>query len=106
MQGMISQAEVELSVISKNFFFTFFTLFLFFVLGGSAMMTIIKKSLHDTSAIAYEMARRLQNFSQFYTNLIVLQGLGLLPFRLLEFGSVTLYPIYLIGAKTPRGIYC
>ncbi|KAF3926326.1 hypothetical protein AA313_de0201357 [Arthrobotrys entomopaga] len=30
MQGMISQADVERSVISKNFFFTFFNLFLIF----------------------------------------------------------------------------
>ncbi|KAI9785224.1 MAG: hypothetical protein M1816_000472 [Peltula sp. TS41687] len=104
MQGMISQAEVELSVISKNFFFTFFTLFLFFVLGGSATLLIatLKKSLHDASEIAYMVAGQLQAFGQFYTNLIVLQGLGLLPLRLLEFGSVTLYPIYLMGSKTPR----
>ena len=30
LQGMISQADVELSVISKNFFFTFFNLFFAF----------------------------------------------------------------------------
>jgi len=38
----------------------------------------------------------------FYVNFIILQGLGLFPFRLLEIGSVSLYPIYLMGAKTPR----
>lgn len=30
LQGMISQADVELSVISKNFFFAFFNLFFAF----------------------------------------------------------------------------
>lgn len=30
LQGMLSQSDVELSVISKNFFFTFFNLFLAF----------------------------------------------------------------------------
>ena len=32
----------------------------------------------------------------------MLQGIGLFPMRLLEFGSVSLYPIMLWGAKTPR----
>ncbi|KAI9817952.1 MAG: hypothetical protein M1826_001457 [Phylliscum demangeonii] len=104
MQGMISQADVELSVISKNFFFTFINLFLFYTLLGSAttVLTIIKDSLSDTRHIANLLATQLEHFGQFYINLIILQGLGLFPFRLLEFGSVSLYPIYLFAAKTPR----
>jgi len=38
----------------------------------------------------------------FYVNLIILQGLGLFPLRLLQMGTVTLYPITKYGAKTPR----
>ena len=105
---MISQGDVELSLISKNFFFTFFNLFVVFTLFGTALkareyFTQIGDSLKDTTSIAYVLATSLQNLVLFYINLIVLQGLGLFPFRLLEFGSVALYPIYLIGAKTPRG---
>ena len=106
MQGMISQTEVELSVISKNFFFTFFNLFVFYTVLGSAgnLLSTLKESIESTRYIANQLAKRLERFGQFYINLIVLQGLGLFPFRLLEFGSLFLYPISLMGSKTPRGI--
>lgn len=106
-QGMTSQGDVELSVISKNFFFTFFNLFIVFTIWGSATTFYdfwqdLRDILRDTAGIAYAVAKALEQLSPFYINLIVLQGLGLFPFRLLEFGAVALYPFYLIGAKTPR----
>lgn len=103
-QGMLSQGDVELSVISKNFFFTFFNIFLVFTVFGTAtrFWTVLRSSLSDTTYIAYSLAREIQRLSVFYLNFIMLQGLGLFPFRLLEFGSVALYPIYRMGAKTPR----
>src|SRR5947207_3727587 len=105
-QGMIAQSDVELSVISKNFFFTFFNLFLVFTISGTAsnFYPELQESLKDTTRLAYQLARSLEALAQFYVNFIVLQGLGLFPFRLLEFGSVVFYPINLIGAKTPRGM--
>lgn len=105
MQGMISQTEVELSVISKNFFFTFFNLFILFTVLGSVanISPLLKESLHDIGYIAHLLATKLEKYGQFYTNLILLQGVGLFPFKLLEFGSISLYPISLMGAKTPRG---
>ncbi|KAI9885633.1 MAG: bifunctional endoribonuclease/protein kinase ire1 [Watsoniomyces obsoletus] len=107
MQGMISQGEVELSVISKNFFFTFYNLFIFYTVLGSATnltatLDSLKDALKDTSYVANQLASRIEDYGQFFINLIILQGLGLLPLRLLEFGSVSLYPITLMGAKTPR----
>lgn len=106
---MISQGDVEMSLISKNFFFTFFNLFVVFTIFGTASnaqsyFSRIGDSFTDTTSIALILARSLQNLVLFYINLIILQGLGLFPFRLLEFGSVALYPISLIGAKTPRGM--
>ncbi|KAI1614460.1 hypothetical protein EDD36DRAFT_229493 [Exophiala viscosa] len=106
-QGMTSQGDVELSVISKNFFFTFFNLFIVFTIWGSAtnfyeFWQDLRDILRDTAGIAYAVAKALEQLSPFYVNLIVLQGLGLFPFRLLEVGSVALYPFYLISAKTPR----
>ncbi len=115
LQGMTSQGEVEMSLISKNFFFTFFNLFLIFTVFGTFSKAIdinsglkngfkdISDSFKDTTRIAQILAASLGELAPFYINLIVLQGFGLLPLRLLEFGSVALYPIYLIGAKTPRG---
>jgi hypothetical protein len=104
LQGMISQGDVELSVISKNFFFTFFNVFLVFTAFGTAskFWPVLQESLKDTTRIAYRLASSVQLLAVFFTNFILLQSVGLLPFRLLEFGSVSLYPIMLLGAKTPR----
>jgi hypothetical protein len=108
MQGMISQGDVELSVISKNFFFTFFNFFILFTILGTAsgflaMLAMFAKNLTSATQIAYALAESLSNLLGFYTNFIILQGFGLFPLRLMEFGALSLYPIYLIGAKTPRG---
>lgn len=107
-QGMISQGDVELSVISKNFFFTFFNFFFVFTILGTAsgvldMFDRFGKNLSDASTIANTLAKSLAKLLGFYTNFIILQGFGLFPLRLMEFGPLTLYPINLIGAKTPRG---
>ena len=106
---MISQGDVELSVISKNFFFTFFNFFIVFTILGTAsglldMLERFGKNLTNATQIAYALAKSLSDLLGFYTNFIILQGFGLFPFRLLEFGALSLYPIYLIGAKTPRGM--
>ncbi|KAL8817430.1 MAG: hypothetical protein Q9223_003730 [Gallowayella weberi] len=107
-QGMLSQGEVEMSLISKNFFFTFFNLFFLFTIFGTATISYSKVNdtlagaSKDASEIARKLATSLQDLDYFYINLIILQALGLFPFRLLEFGSVALYPITLLGAKTPR----
>ncbi|KAL8767264.1 MAG: hypothetical protein Q9209_006190 [Squamulea sp. 1 TL-2023] len=107
-QGMLSQGEVEMSLISKNFFFTFFNLFVLFTIFGTASISYSKVNdtlagaSKDASEIARKLATSLQDLDYFYINLIILQALGLFPFRLLEFGSVALYPISLMGAKTPR----
>ena len=103
-QGMLSRGDVALSVISKVFFFTFFNFFLVFTLFGTAseIWSVVRESFRDTTTIASTMAGKIQNLSVFYLNFIMLQGLGLFPFRLLEFGSLALYPVYRMGAKTPR----
>ena len=103
-QGMISQGDIALSVISKNFFFTFFNIFLTFTVFGAvgSILDTIRHSFRDTRFLAETLAKAIENLSLFYTNFIMLQGLGLFPFRLLEFGSVFQYPIDRFLAKTPR----
>ncbi|GAB1310685.1 Calcium permeable stress-gated cation channel 1 [Madurella fahalii] len=103
-QGFLSQGDIFLSNISKNFFFTFFNIFLIFTVFGavSSIFDVLRTSLEDTTYIAYTLAREIDRLSVFYTNFIMLQGLGLFPFRLVEFGSIALYPINRMGAKTPR----
>jgi hypothetical protein len=104
LQGTVSQGEIELSVISKNFFFTFFNFFIIFTALGTVAMTPDNFGNVPLRETANQLALSIQDLRGFYVNYIILQGLGLFPFRLLEVGSVMLYPIGLIGAKTPRGM--
>ncbi|KAE9972897.1 hypothetical protein EG328_004705 [Venturia inaequalis] len=101
-QGMISQGDVELSVISKNFFFLFFNFFIVFTALGTAALAPEDLGSQTPREIALGLANSINDLQGFYTNYIVLQGLGLFPFRLLEFGAVFMYPFSLMGAKTPR----
>ncbi|KAK8049629.1 hypothetical protein PG994_011359 [Apiospora phragmitis] len=105
LQGTISQGDVELSVVSKNFFFTFFNVFLVFTITGSAstFWSSLRNAVNqDAGTIARNLATSIASLIDFYISFIMLQSFGLMPFRLLQFGSVTLYPIYRMGAKTPR----
>ncbi|KAH6958484.1 hypothetical protein DER45DRAFT_563096 [Fusarium avenaceum] len=103
-QGMISQGDVELSVISKNYFFTFFNTFFVFAvsLTGFKFFTELQDLVKDTSRIPRAIADDVEKLSLFYICFIMLQGIGLMPFRILEAGSVFLNPIYRWLAKTPR----
>ena len=104
-QGMLSQGDIALSAISKNFFFTFFNIFLIFTVFSAVVTSffdVLRESLKDTTYLAYTLARKIESLSVFYTNFIMLQGLGLFPFRLLEFGSVAQYPFLRMAARTPR----
>ena len=111
LQGMTSQGDVELSVISKNFFFTFFVFFIAFTLIGTAASTFgleelrekFKEHLGNLLGTTQKIATSLQALGPLYMNLVVLQAFGVFPLRLLEFGSVFLYPFGLLSAKTPRG---
>ncbi|KAH7312448.1 hypothetical protein B0I35DRAFT_452380 [Stachybotrys elegans] len=103
-QGMISQGDVELSVISKNFFFTFFNTFFVFAVTstGFDFWSTLRKFLKDTSQIPEAIASDVERLSRFYTSFIILQGIGLMPFRILEVGSVFLAPFMRMMSKTPR----
>ncbi|EKV15185.1 hypothetical protein PDIG_28660 [Penicillium digitatum PHI26] len=106
-QGMVSRGDVELSVISKNFFFSFFNLFLLFTVFGTAsgfygFWESLRDAFKDSTTIALALANSLEGLAPFYINLLILQSLGIFPFRLLEFGSVALYPFHFLSARTPR----
>lgn len=95
-QGYTSRGDEELSAISKNFFYTFVNLFLVFTLFGTAILT-------DTAQLAYQLADSLQKLSLFYVDLIILQGIGIFPYKLLLLGNLIKYPIKnFFWCKTPR----
>ena len=105
---MISQGDVELSIISKNFFFIFFNFLIVFTALGAAsgflgMVDQVGDSLRNAAGIGNLLARELQSLLGFYVDFIILQGFGLFPLRLMQLGALLLYPINLMGAKTPRG---
>lgn len=103
-QGMISQGDIELSLISKNFFFTYFNTFFVFAISKTAVDFIgaLRDLLKDTSLIPRTIAGRVESMSTFYTSFILLQGVGLMPFRILQVGGVFLYPFYKMSSATPR----
>lgn len=96
IQGYTSHSDEELSTVSKNFFYIFVNLFLVFTMAGTA-------SLSDTTKIAYQLAQSLRRLSLFYVDLIILQGLGIFPYKLLSIGNLLKFSIgALFWCKTPR----
>lgn len=103
-QGMISKGDVELSIVSKNFFFTFFNIFLVFAVSGTAtgFWSILRDVAKDTTLLPTLLAKQIIGLNSFYLNFIMLQGIGLFPFKLLDFGNAVLRPFLKFLAKTPR----
>ncbi|ODV60144.1 putative transmembrane protein, partial [Ascoidea rubescens DSM 1968] len=99
-QGFISYGEQELSIVSKNFFYIFINLFLVFTLAGTA--SNYWGFLSDTTKIAKQLSMSLKEFSLFYVDLIIFQGIGMFPFRLLLIGSLIRFPFSKISCKTSR----
>ncbi|CAH6719047.1 calcium permeable stress-gated cation channel 1 [[Candida] jaroonii] len=95
-QGYTSHSDEELSTVSKNFFYTFVNLFLVFTLVGTASLT-------DTIKIAYQLAQSLRDLSLFYVDLIILQAIGIFPYKLLLLGNLLKFTFgSLLWCKTPR----
>lgn len=95
-QGYTSHGDEELSSVSKNFFYIFVNLFLVFTLFGTA-------TLVDTTQLAYQLASSLHKLGLFYVDLIILQGIGIFPYKLLLLGNLLKFPFgSLFWCKTPR----
>lgn len=100
MQGHVSREDVELSTVSKNFFYVFINLFVVFTIGIniSTWFSFPK----DATKVATTLASALRRLSSFYTNLIVLQGVGIFPTRLLQAGTVLQFPFFMVHCKSAR----
>ncbi|CUM63199.1 uncharacterized protein PRCAT00000768001 [Priceomyces carsonii] len=95
-QGYTSHSDEELSSVSKNFFYIFVNLFLIFTVFGTV-------SLSDTTKIASQLAKSLRDLSLFYVDFIILQGLGIFPYKLLLLGNLFKFLLgSLFWCKTPR----
>lgn len=95
-QGFTSHGDEELSSVLKNFFYIFVNLFLVFTLFGTA-------TLNDTTQLAFQLAKSLRELSLFYVDFIILQGIGIFPYKLLLLGNLLKYSIgNWFWCKTPR----
>ena len=106
-QGFISYGEMELSIVSKNFFYVFVNLFLVFTMAGTA--SNYWGYLSDSKKLALQLAQSLRGLSSFYIDTILLQGIGLMPFKLLPWGKILQFIYFsiknfLIGKLTTREI--
>ncbi|KAM9887654.1 hypothetical protein OXX69_013271, partial [Metschnikowia pulcherrima] len=106
-QGYSSSSDVELSTLSKNFFFIFFILFLVFTITGTLWDYFT--SIGDTTRFASQLASSLRKLSLFYVDLILLQGLAMFPVKLLQAGDFVvlnvigkLFFLKSFFLKTPR----
>lgn len=99
-QGFISHGERELSSVSKNFIYLFVNMFLVFTLAGTA--SNYWGFLSDTTQIAKQLATSLKDLSLFYVDLIIFQGIGMFPFKLLLFGSITRFFFNYSKSNTAR----
>ncbi|KAI5963547.1 uncharacterized protein KGF55_002427 [Candida pseudojiufengensis] len=91
LQGYSTYSEIELSTLSKNFFFIFFNLFLIYIAAGTFWDYM--SYISDTTKIATQLATSLRRMSLFYVDLILLQGLTMFPVKLLQIGDFFLLNI-------------
>ena len=102
-QGFISHGEEELSVVSKNFFYVFVNLFLVFTMAGTA--SNYWGYLSDSKKLALQLAQSLRGLSSFYVDTIVLQGIGLMPFKLLPMGRIFQFIYFwFTHSKLPKSV--
>ena len=98
-QGYTSRGDEELSAISKNFFYIFVNLFLVFTVFSTTSLTY-------TTQLAYQLADSLKKLSLFYVDLIILQGIGIFPYKLLLLGNLLKWPLgSMFWCKTPRDYF-
>ena len=96
----------------RHFFYLFINFIIYLIFGSIANVWALK---NDTEKIAHIIAEKLPVFARFFMNLIILQGfrvcnytnlgVGMFPFRLLQFGSLFAYPFARVGCKTPRDFH-
>ncbi|CDK28431.1 unnamed protein product [Kuraishia capsulata CBS 1993] len=99
-QGFVSYGEEELSIVSKNFFYVFVNLFLVFTMAGTA--SNYWGYLSDTKKLALQLAASLRGLAGFYVDTILLQGLGMMPYKLLLLGQLVQFPYFRASCRTPR----
>lgn len=94
-QGFTLHSDEEIALVLKNFFYIFVNLFLVFTLAGTVLLT-------NTAEFASQFAQLLKRVLLFYVDLIILQGVGIFPYKLLLLGQLVKFPLTAWWCTTPR----
>ncbi|KAF0519158.1 DUF221-domain-containing protein [Gigaspora margarita] len=98
IQGFHTRSTIELSTFAKFFFFLILTPFE--IPFAKALLEDVFKNPTD---IANQLATTLPGSAPLFINLVVFQGVGLLPVRLVQMGEIAYALLMRIFfAKTPR----
>ncbi|RHZ47076.1 hypothetical protein Glove_593g9 [Diversispora epigaea] len=102
LQGYHARSTIEFSTFSKYFLFLLVNYLLVFTIGGTIINTL-GEIIIDPTGLPYKLATTLPRVAHFFVNLVVLQGIGLLPTHLLQMSDIIFaWANRVFLAKTPR----
>ncbi|KAG9300270.1 hypothetical protein G9A89_011343 [Geosiphon pyriformis] len=102
VQGLQARSLIELSTLSKFFFFLLVNVLLIFTIAGT-LFKALEEIITEPTKIARILASTLPTVAPFFVNFVILEGIGLYPLQLLQFGDVVSTLVKrLFFAKTPR----
>ncbi|CAG8720203.1 15301_t:CDS:2, partial [Acaulospora morrowiae] len=86
LQGFHARSVIELSTFAKYYFFLLVNVLLIFSIAGTIAKIFkeIEEIIKDPTKIPYLLATTLPLVSNFFVNLVILQGIGLFPVQLLQ----------------------
>ncbi|KAH3675795.1 hypothetical protein WICPIJ_009248 [Wickerhamomyces pijperi] len=101
-QRFVSREEQTVSAVRMNFFYLFVNLFLVFTVVG--VRGNYRDFIQDGTKLATQLSLSLNSLSLFYTDLVILQGIGLFPFKLLILGSLMQFTYHRHTSFTARDL--
>ncbi|CAG8522677.1 3828_t:CDS:10 [Paraglomus occultum] len=102
LQGLQARSYIELSAVSKYFFFLLVNVLLVFTVAGTVSISI-DDILTEPRKIGPILASTLPEVAPFFVNIVILQGIGMFAVELAQFKEI--FPAWfkrLLLAKTPR----
>ncbi|RIA95977.1 hypothetical protein C1645_756070 [Glomus cerebriforme] len=101
LQAFKSRSAIEASTFAKYFFFLLINILLVFTVV--TWLGAFKEIAENPTEIPIKLAKTLPRVAPFFINYIVLQGIGLYPFRILMFKDIAMACLLrIIFANTPR----
>ncbi|KAI8868145.1 DUF221-domain-containing protein [Ramicandelaber brevisporus] len=102
LEGLRSKSEVDLAVLSRYFFSLICNVLLLFTVS-SATLNALWQIWADPHKLPEKLAMSLPSAAPFFTNWVIMLGIGFAPLQLFQFGAVLLYIIRrALYSSTPR----